>query len=257
MARRVPIGSFNTGITRLREKGGARPDSLYDLVNGYINAAGAPVSRFGTRVQHTLPAGTKGLCIFKGKRHVFAMSAIDPGSTDYVVDILIHPDPAFAGTLVAIHFAKPFLGYLYVVAEFSDGKVFHYYLEANNAWQASTFYKIGDTVRPTTINGFVYTPTSQSNPPAWSPDTTYAIGDVVQPSQYNGYEYTVVDATGSPAKSGSSEPNWTASSGALVYDDSSGTTAPASTTAASTGHDSARYGNLIGAKTYKTDGSTP
>ena len=241
MSRRFPIGSFKTGITRLREKGGPAPDSLFDLVNGYVNAAGAPVSRFGTTLQKTLPAGTKGLCIFKGKRHVFAMTAIDPGSTDYVVDILIHPDPAFAGTLVAIHFAKPFLGYLYVVAEFSDGQIFHYYLQANDAWQATKFYKIGDTVRPTVINGFVYAPTSQNNPPAWSPDTTYAIGDVVQPSQYNGYAYTVVDASGSPATSGSTEPSWIAS---------------ASSTTTASGPDSTRYGNLIGAKTYKTDGGT-
>lgn len=249
MARRVPIGSFTTGITRLRDKAGPSPESLYDLVNGYINAAGVPVSRFGTTVQHVLPAGTKGLCIFQGKRHVFAMTAIDPGSTDYVVDILIHPDPAFTGTLTAIHFAKPFLGYLYVVAEFSDSQIFHYYLESKDAWQASTFYKLSDTVRPTVINGFVYAPSTQNNPPAWAPQTTYAVGDQVQPTVYDGYAYQVIEVDGSTPASGSTEPTWIATDGALVYEDVDNTPSASTTTSTSTSiPGGTRYSNFPGSK---------
>lgn len=224
-----PLGSLVTGITHLREKGGASPQSLIDLLNGYVDQSGSPVSRFGTTFDVSLPTGTKGACAFKNKIHVFAMTNIDPGDTDYVVDILVHPDPAFAGTLVAIHFAKPFLGFLYVVAEFSDGAVHHYWLQSGIPWTANTIYKTGDLVAPTTPNGFLYKVAADTNPVVWQPNTQYGMGDITQPTVYNGFKYTVVEVDGVNAASGASEPAWVAQDAALVSEDVDTTPVPTTT----------------------------
>lgn len=242
----MQLTPLKSGINRLRMKGGADPASLYDLVNAYVDIAGNPTSRPGTRSLVILPAGTLGLCAFAGKQHVFAMTPIDPGDSRFVVDVLIHPDPEFTGTLVAIHFAKPFLGFLYVVAEFSDGQVFHYWLQSNDAWQASTIYMMGDTVRPTSVNGFIYSPTTTDDPPAWAANTKYAIGDYVQPSTYSGYKYELVELDGDNPASGSTEPTWIASEGALIDEDVDKTPAPSTTTTTPTSPGGSRYDNLSG-----------
>lgn len=217
--RAYPLSALDTGITRQREKGGASPKALYDLLNGYVDSAGAPTSRYGTTFDVTLPTGTKGLCAFKGKLHVFALTAIDPGSALVVVEILIHPDPSFTGTLDAIYFAKPFLGYLYVVAGFSDGLIQHYWQQSVNPWQASKVYQITDSVQPTTPNGFLYKPTSSDNPDAWQPSKAYGVGSVVQPTVYNGFKYTVIEADGANPSSSTTEPTWPATDGAQVIED--------------------------------------
>src|SRR6478736_3595901 len=76
MPRAINLGSLVTGMTRLREKGSPSPEGLYDLVNGYIDKSGSPVSRSGTPLDYTLPTGTKGGMAFEGKIHVFAASPV-------------------------------------------------------------------------------------------------------------------------------------------------------------------------------------
>jgi hypothetical protein len=249
--RSIPIGNFTTGITRLRDKGGASPQALYDLLNGYVDASGAPTSRDGTFVDHILPAGTVGLCAFQGKLHVFALTPIDPGSTDYVVDVLVHPDPSFSGSIVAIHFAKPFLGFLYVVAEFSNGDVYHYWNQNPSVWQPNTIYGINATVSPSVPNGYFYQAETPINVPVWQPNTNYALGDVVQPSTPNGYIFTVTSTAGDNPTSGPTEPNWPAQDGAQVFEEVDGTTIPGSGTPSGSGNASLpsgvtdRYGNSV------------
>lgn len=243
-----PIGSFVTGITRLRYKGGASPQSLYDLQNGYVDQAGMPTNRPGTTFVATLPAGTKGLCAFQGKLHVFALSAINPGNSLFVVDILIHPNPAFAGTLDHIYFAKPFLGFLYVVAGFSDGNVYHYWLQSTATWKASTAYQNGQRVQPSVPNGFTYTPSSPVKPPAWSPNVLTAVGAVVQPTVYNGYQYTCIQADGANPSTGTVEPVWPTANGATVNDinDNAATPTPPATTTPTGSPAGSRYNNPTG-----------
>lgn len=248
--RQANLGPLKAGITRLRDKGGASPESLFDLLNGYVDASGAPTSRAGTRLDHTLPAGTKGLCAFEGKLHVFALSATDPGNSDYVVDVLAHPDADFAGTLKAIHFAKPFLGFLYVVAEFSDGGVYHYWLQSSGTWSADHVYMEGDIVVPSAPNGLAYRATGDDHPPAWQANQQYAVGDEVQPTVYNGYKYRLVEASGDNPASGTTEPVWPTTEGAQVSEDidntpQSSTAAPSAGTGTGTGD---RYSNLPGYK---------
>lgn len=250
MPRNIFLGSLVTGITRLREKGGPSPKSLFDLVNGYVDQSGAATSRPGTTLDHSLPPGTKGGMAFKGKIHVFATSPISPGSSKYVVDVLVHPTPGFTGSLVYIHFAKPFLGYPYVVAEFSDGLVQHYWLQSPSAWQANHVYGLTDTVSPTVPNGFVYQANTAVNAPVWQPNTVYPVGSIVQPSTPNGYVYQITSTAGAAAASGSTEPEWPTQPGALVFEETDTTTVPSTgqtqTTSSSTvvpADVAARYGN--------------
>lgn len=226
------LSSLTAGITRLREKGGASPSSLYDLVNGFVDESGAPTVRDGTVVEAVLPTGTTGMCAFGGKIHVFALAAVDVGS-DYVCDILIHPDPGFIGAIKKIHFAKPFLGFLYVVAEFSNGDVYHYWLQSKGAWKADTNYQIGDLVQPTTPNGFLYRATVAGSPIAWAPGVQRAVGDVVQPTTANGWKYTVVEVDGDNPASGTVEPTWPTTDGAQVVEDVDSTPAPSQPTGGS------------------------
>lgn len=217
--RAIGLTTLKAGMTRLRDKGGASPDSLYELTNGYIDASGAPTSRPGTMLANTLPTGTVGLCAFKDKLHVFATEAVDLGTPDVMVDILKHPDPSFTGTLQEIHFAKPFLGYLYVVAEFSNSDVFHFWLQSLGVWKADTIYKNGDTVSPSVPNGYFYKATTTTAPPAWAANVKRTVGDVVQPTVYNGWQYTVIEVDGDNPASGATEPSWPITEGAQVYED--------------------------------------
>lgn len=226
MSRAINLTSLTTGMTRQRDKGGANQNSLYDLLNGYIDASGAPTSRDGTIVDHILPDGTVGLFTYQDKLHVCALVPIDPGSPDYVVDVLVHPDPNFGGSLKDIHFAKPFLGYPYITAEFSDGSIYDYWLQEPAVWTPNTIYPIGATVSPTAKNGYIYTAKTPVNVPTWQPNTIYPVGSQVQPSTPNGYIYTITSTAGSNAASGSTEPDWPAQEGAQVFEETDSVTVP-------------------------------
>lgn len=223
--RSVTLSAVKAGMTRLRDKGGASPESLFELTNGYVDASRSPTSRPGTRLDYILPAGTKGLCAFGGKLHVFATQPIDPGNSLYVVNILKHPDPTFAGGLLKIHFAKPFLGFLYVVAEFIDGNVYHYWLQSPNVWAANTIYGLDALVQPSVPNGFFYRTATKSPAPAWAPGQPKAIGDVVQPTTPNGWEYVVTEVTGTPT-TGATEPAWPTAEGAQIFEGTDTTSVP-------------------------------
>jgi len=328
--RPITLTAASAGMSRMRTRGGASPETLYDLNNGYISPAKAPTQRPGTSLKFTLPAHTKGLCSFNGTMHVFTsgndantnsyilpapgvsvanasggslivgansyrvsavgfwgegivsdavvvnsaagskntiswtvvpgalqynvygrtpnnelqmqvvagLSFIDAGAgtpagpapapLPFVIDILRHPDPAFTGHIKAIHFSAPFLGYLYVVAEFDDGQVFHYWLRRPETWLGSHEYHDGDIAQPSTPNGYYYTAAPKQVPNAWAPSVKRAVGDVVQPTTANGFKYTVTTVAGGNPASGTTEPTWPKLNTATVREfvESDGTAPP-------------------------------
>lgn len=203
-------------MTRLRDKGGASPDTLFDLLNGYVGPNKAPKQRPGTRWVFTFPPNTKGLCAYKGKIVAFSAGVIATGDPNFIVKTLRHPDSAFDGELKDIHYAQPFLGLLYVVAEFDDDQVFHYYLQEPDAWIAEHPYLASDIVQPTTPNGYYYKPATDLTPPAWSANVQRAIGDIVQPTISTGWKYTCTAVSGTNPRSGETEPVWPTTDGATV-----------------------------------------
>lgn len=217
--RSFGLGYFKAGISRLRERGGAADDSLYNLINGRITASHTIEAREGTRVDYTLPAGTKGLCSFNSKLHVFAGSITASGNAGYVIDVLPHPTIP-SQTIKTVHFAKPFLGFLYVVPEFANGDVFHYWLQSGTTWTANTAVTLGTLIAPTTPNGYVYKATRlAAAPPTWTANTTHAVSDIVTPTVANGFDYTATSVNGTNPASGATEPTWPAADGATVNED--------------------------------------
>lgn len=220
------LNAVNGGISRLRTKGGARPDTLYDLLNGYVDEAGAITSRPGTVVTHQLPVGTKGLCAFAGGLVVFSHQVVTGMPVGVRCEVLTHPNsPGVA--LSRIHYAGPFLGYLFVTAEFSDGQIFDYWLQSATVWQANTDYTLYYVVQPSAENGFTYQAT-RLNPaaPAWKPSTERAVGDVIEPTEANSFEYVAIETYGSPPRTGTIEPTWIAEEGAIVIEESDSTANP-------------------------------
>jgi hypothetical protein len=216
------LSTANAGMTRLRTKGNAAPNTLYDLLNGYITLSGTIKPRPGSTLDISLPADTAGLVSHKCRLYVFKHEPDTTSNPDkYVVAVLRHPtDPT--QTVAKIHFASPFMGFLYVAAEFSDGNVWHYWLEELDPWSPNTDYVEGDRVFPTTENGYAYRAKRPGSPnPAWQPSTRYELNDVVEPTVANGFKYTAVSVTGDPV-SGDVEPTWPEQSGGQVIEYASG-----------------------------------
>jgi len=234
--RRAPLTVVKAGIDRLRTRAGARADTLYDLVNAVIDAEYNIGPRPGSSRIAQLPTGTVGLCAFDGKYHVFADHEVDlTGFDDFELDILLHPfDPT--AELTTIHFAQPFLGALYVVAEFTSGSttvtqsIYHYWLQPGEEWEANTEYSYNQFVTPTTPNGFVYSASRLGLAyPAWAPGVPRTAGNgssiepsIIEPTTYNEFFYECIETSGDNPLSGSSEPNWPTSTGATIVENTDG-----------------------------------
>lgn len=134
-----------------------------------------------------------------------------------------------------IHFQAPYLGGLYVVAEFdvtSDvrdqfGDTFHYWIQSSeggdnaNFWQKNTDYQIGDVVIPTTPNGLTYIASRLGNPnPVWTANTLEAVNNIVEPTIPNGFMFTATAVAGASPSTGATEPVWPLSDGAIVTENS-------------------------------------
>lgn len=233
MSRSFSLNTLKAGISRLKTKGSPDPQTLYDLVNGYVTPSGTVDSRPGCPSDARLPEGqTRGLMSYRGLKYVFSDHYVDMSALpEYRCAILTRPlvmhegdDPPPQPTLAAIHFAEPFLGYPYVVAEWSDGAIFHYWLqgegEALQIWQADTTYRFRAIVHPSTPNGFSYEANRIGEPgPAWAPNVERALDDVIEPTVQNGFEYVCIEAFGNPPRSGSVEPTWPTEEGAIVVEE--------------------------------------
>jgi Concanavalin A-like lectin/glucanases superfamily len=167
---------------------------------------------------------TKGVAKYGGPGSVYT----PPVAPQPPAPILTQPIP-----LKEIHFAAPFMGFLYVVAEFNVsnpdtlklfGDTFHYWLQTSGEWMAKTVYKIGQIISPTVPNGFFYRATRMSAPnPVWTPNTLKTVGDIVEPTVPNGYYFTATSTDGDNPITGPVEPTWPTSTGATVAEDSEAT----------------------------------
>lgn len=201
------LNAVVAGITRLRTKGGASPQALFDLLNGVVTASRTIQSRYGSSTFSVLPAGTIGLAVQLGKFHVFSAAPVVMTDPNFVCHTLLYPtDPSVL--LTNIYFAEPFVGFLYVSAGFSNGAVRHYWLQDATVWSSVTAFTFNEQVMPTVDNGFVYTISNQITAPVWVANTTEAVNNLVQPSVYNGLEYKATATTGTPIQTSDKEPKW-------------------------------------------------
>jgi hypothetical protein len=215
--RPYPITVLKGGINRLRVKGGAAADSLYDLQNGYITNAGSVVPREGTFRTVTLDSSTVGLAAANGQFNIFS-STFGVAPPGYVLNVLSNPNNTTASP-VKIYFAKPFMGFPYVVASFSDGSVFHYWLQNSGTWTSSTTYTSASIVLPPVANGIAYQGLRDFPPqPLWTAETTITSGSYVEPNTPTGFLYQAVATTGTPVHTGATEPVWPTVAGGIVQE---------------------------------------
>lgn len=225
--RSQPLTVVRGGINRQRIKGGALADSLYDLLNGYVTAAGTVVARPGTYREATLHPATRGLVAFDGSRHVFCHSQVDVPD-GYTLHVLHHPDSTDGYTieLERIHFSVPIMGALYVAAEFEDGETHHYWLQEVDVWAQDTHYLYATMVRPSIPNGLVFQASRLGDPsPAWAADVPRGDGNsgdygqsIIEPTVYNDFYYSCVLVGGDNPRSGTEEPTWPTEAGAEVIE---------------------------------------
>ena len=225
MARQENLTVIKAGLNRQRTKGAALKDTLFDLLNGFVSTEKTVKVRPGTLLTRTLTTGTKGLVHWDGNFHVFASTTIAVPA-DYTLHLLKSPDDENLA-VSKIHFAEPFLGALYVAAEFTDGRVYHYWLQPAADWVADTAYKVNETVQPTTPNGLVYKARrlTEANP-AWSANTPRALNDVIEPTTENDFKYTVTQVIGPTPRSGEKEPIFPTKVGAIIVEDLDDTETP-------------------------------
>lgn len=218
MARQENLTVIKGGLNRQRTKGAALKDSLFDLLNGFVSTEKTVKVRPGTLLTETLTPGTKGLVHFDGGFHVFAVSAVAVPA-GYTLHLLKSPDDETLA-LKRVHFAEPFLGALYVAAEFVDNRTYHYWLASADAWLPDNAYAINETIEPTVSNGFVYKARRLSAPnPAWTENTPRVAGDVIEPTTETGFKYTVSQVIGPNPRSGPLQPIWPKSIGAIIVED--------------------------------------
>lgn len=203
MSRVIQLSGLKQGIQRVREKGGADPDTLYDLVNGYVTIDGGVNQRPGTVEDAELPAGTLGLMAWNNQLVVFSTTVKSGMPDGYRCEVIVHPFFPSTG-LSYIWFSRPMMGYPYVVAEFANGDVFHYWLESANSWEASTMYLEGQVIVPSTPNGLAYKAhRTLPKMPTWTAGMDVSVGTKVEPTEENGYYY---EATATNEASGVGTP---------------------------------------------------
>jgi len=213
----IPLTTLSGGINRLKVRGSVSPSRLYDLVNARLTIEGTVVPREGTIRAAQLTSLTAGLVYYNGKFNVFSTTA-QTVPTGYVDNILVGPNGP-TDLISFIWFAKPFLGFLYVVAEFVSGAIAHFWLQSSGTWTKNTVYQVGAIVTPTTPNGLAYLATRDLLPnPTWAPDTLVTVDELVEPTVPNGYYFKATTVDGTNPHTGLTEPTWPASIGATVQE---------------------------------------
>ena len=126
----IIIEDFRGGLDKRRMDVHAPPGSLIELKNAHITRGGEIEKRPAFVEVCDLPTETKGLVAGGGSLYTFGTalpSAITfPANTpnNLIYQQLIHPQSA---ELVEVLDHEFFDDKIYVVAQFSDGRVYHYY----------------------------------------------------------------------------------------------------------------------------------
>lgn len=145
----VAVSDFKHGVNRLRPQVAGIPGSLWTAQNAVITRGGDVESAKKFVPEYTLPAGTFGLANINGVPYVFGTIATPAGiPSDISYQQLTYTG---AANLLKIHDARPFSANMYVIAEFDDGDVRHFYNGAevtewrgvaDAAWSYSTISKL-------------------------------------------------------------------------------------------------------------------
>lgn len=122
------ITDFRSGMDTRRMAVLSVPGSLISLVNGHINRGGEIEKRLAFVEQIQLPDSTFGLAAIGGTLYTFGSAAsvtFPTGSpSNLVYQQLAHPSGAAMAKVIQ---ASAFAGLPYVIAQYDDGTIYHYY----------------------------------------------------------------------------------------------------------------------------------
>lgn len=132
------VDNFRAGMDRRNKRISGKAGTLWTGKNGHITRGGDWERRKKFVSTFTLPAGlTKGMAITAGQISVFG-AGTTPGAMPVGVNYqrLQHPTSGTA-LITTILSVTLFSGKFYVIAEFDDGNIYHYYNGARvTAWDA-------------------------------------------------------------------------------------------------------------------------
>jgi hypothetical protein len=141
--------------------------------------------------------------------------------TGYTLNILSDPHDR-TQLLKIIWFAKPFMGFEFVVAQFVNGDIVHYWLQNSGTWTTGADYTTASIVLPPTLNGLAYQAVRHFPiEPLWTPNTVITSGKYVEPNSPTGFAYQAVAVAGvlvTQAVTGAIEPVWPTVAGAEIQE---------------------------------------
>ncbi len=126
----ILVEDFRGGLDTRRMNVTATPGTLIEIKNAHITRGGEIEKRPAFVELATLPAGTIGLAASGGQIYVFGSAAPatitfptgTPSNINYVQ--LLHPSGEALTDVLTVEFYN---GQLYAAAQFSDGRIFHYF----------------------------------------------------------------------------------------------------------------------------------
>lgn len=123
----IAINDFRLGVDRRRRRVGGTPGSLWSLTNCHITRGGDIERRKALVSAFELPEGTFGLAEVSGQLFVFGGLSTPAGMPAGITYQRLRHKDSGAIQVSKILDVQAFDGALYVIAEFTDGAIFHYY----------------------------------------------------------------------------------------------------------------------------------
>lgn len=218
------IQDFRAGMDTRRMPVLSVPGSLISLVNAHINRGGEIEKRLAFVEQITLPTGTFGLLAVGGTLYTFGSAAsvsFPAGSpANLIYQQLSHPSGAAMAKVIQ---ASAFSGLPYVIAQYEDGAIYHFYngtrhAEFVEARARASFLITGGTAGGTYATAS-FTVTGGVNSPGDRVTSISAgtISILTQTVQHNGSNTSTAAAIAAAINTFVGSPDFTAtSSGATV-----------------------------------------
>jgi putative flippase GtrA len=217
------IEDFRSGMDTRRMPVLSVPGSLLSLVNGHINRGGEIEKRLAFVKQIAMPANTFGLAAVGGTLYTFGSGAsvtFPAGSpSNLVYQQLAHPSGASMAKVLQV---SAFDGKPYVIAQYDDGAVYHFYngtrhAEFIEARARASFTITGGTTGGTSATAS-FTVTGGINSSGDRVTSiragTYAI--LTQPVQHTGDNATTAAALAAAINSFVGNPDFTATAAGAV-----------------------------------------
>lgn len=132
----ITYDRFDIGLDRRKGKASSEPNRLRVLRNAYVTTGMQIQKRQALSLVATLESGTVGLKAAGGKLNTFyETGSITHANTLFQANALAHP--TLSQQIRRIHYCDSFAGYLYAVAEYADGSIWHHYLDGSSPTHVS------------------------------------------------------------------------------------------------------------------------